>query len=338
MLKDNEKMQFLDDQPLDPSEPQGFAPDEMVRCETCLRTSPPTRANCLYCAAALPVGKKIIDQRAITLKPLEESVPGYNCIRVTGDHLASQLSAAAQLLQISDAALQRIIDSNSALPLTRTANREEAELLSSKLAELGVGVLVVSDDELGVFDATAIMQTRAVDIAERDITFKQIGGAAGMKIPWSQIQLVVSGRLITRRVESAEQKGKRGEKEVVEASEFFADELVMDIYVNSKQECFRVIATKFDFSSLPQRRLLVAENFAALLDLIRENSAAAQIDDSYFSLRQTLDLVWPAGQHTGSRGWRRERPGKYSTAAVTESSNANQFTRYSRLRWFFNQR
>ena len=48
-------------------------------------------------------------------------------------------------------------------------------------------------------------------------------------------------------------------------------------------------------------------------------------------VRQLLDLVWPAEQQIDSLGWRRERLGKLSFAAVTESSSEIQFTRYSRL-------
>ena len=43
-------------------------------------------------------------------------------------------------------------------------------------------------------------------------------------------------------------------------------------------------------------------------------------------------------RHTGSRGLRRERPGKYNIEAVTQTSNENQYTRYSRLRRLLSQR
>jgi len=56
--KDNENIPFFGDERLMPSEPQGFAPDQMVRCEECLRANLPTRPSRLYCAAPLPVSKK----------------------------------------------------------------------------------------------------------------------------------------------------------------------------------------------------------------------------------------------------------------------------------------
>jgi hypothetical protein len=334
--EDNEKMQFLDDSPLAANELQGFAPNEMVRCETCLRANPPTRANCLYCAAALPAGKRIMDQRAITLKPLEDSAAGYNCIYLpskTHHPATDNVAGAAQLLKLRAADLERIIEANLPLPLARTATREESELVSSKLEALGFKTIVASDHDLGMAES-AVVQIRSASMADEQVVLRQMGGDEGISILWSQISLVVSGRLISKRTESAEQKSRRGEREIISASEFFTDESVMDIYGANRSEAFRISANSFDFSCLPQRSLIAAENFVTLRDWVRSRAFVAHQDDSYLSLRQTLDLVWPSAQRTGSGGWRRERPGKFSIEAVTESSNLNQFTRYSRLQWF----
>ncbi len=331
-LKDNENIPFLDGDPLAPSEPQGFAHDEMVRCDVCLRSNPPTRANCLYCAAALTTIRKTVEPRAITLKPVDDSVLGYNAILLptsANDFATEKLQTAAQLLKLSAAELQRIIAAAEPLPLARTETREEAELITRKLMDLGCSTTVVSDAELGL--SAAAVQIRAGKSTDAGITLKQIGGDAGTELSWSQIALIVSGRLITKRVESAEQKGKRGEKEITEAREFFADEPVMDLYANGRDECFRITANSFDYSLLPQRGFIAGENFASLLNLIRTRASTANHNDSYLSVRPALDGVWPSGQRTGSGGWRRERPGKYSVEAVMESNNVSQFTRYSRL-------
>ena len=338
LLKDNENVPFIDDSPLVPSEPQGFAHHEMVRCDVCLRANPPNRSNCLYCAAALATNKKLSDQKAISLKPVDDAVLGYNCILLPSldNPAADKLPAAAQLLKLSAVELGRIIAAPFPLPLARTETRETAELIERKLTDVGLTSSVVSDAELGL--AKAVIQNRSAGFTDTGITLKQVGGAEGLEVLWSQIFLIVSGRLITRRVESAEQKGKRGEKELIEAREFFADQPLLDLYATTRPECFRISANNFDFSSLPNRALVAAENFVSLLNLIRSRSVAASHDESYLSVRQTLDAVWPSGQRTGSGGWRRERPGKYSIEAVTESTNLNQFTRYSRLRCFLLKR
>lgn len=335
MLKDNENMPFIDDGPLVTSEHQRFAPDEMVRCEVCLRTNPPNRTNCLYCAAALSVNRKIIEDLPLVLKPIDDSIAGYNCILVPKDAdelSATQLPNAAKLLNLEASELKKILDAHSPLPLVRTSTRADADLLTTKLLAFGLSTKVISDVELGSLESD-VLNVRAAEITEERITLKQLGGDKGKEVPWSDIVLIVSGRLITRRVESAEQKGRRGKNEIIEATQFFADELVMDIYANNRNETFRIAANRFDFSSLLNRGLMAAENFISLLHLIRARSPAAQQDDSYMSLRQSLDPVWRSGQRTESGGWRRDRPGKYAVEAVTESSNVIQFTRYSRLRF-----
>jgi hypothetical protein len=277
-----------------------------------------------------------MDQRAITLKPLEDSAAGYNCIYLPSQihHPAKDnVVGAAQLLKLNTADLQRIIDANLPLPFTRTATREESELVSHKLEALGFKTRVVSDHDLGIAESV-VVQIRSASVADEEIVLRQMGGDEGIRIPWSEIALVVSGRLISKRIESAEQNSRRGEREIVAASEFFIDEAVMDIYVADRSETFRISANNFDFSCLSQRSLIAAENFVTLRDLVRSRAFVAHQDDWYLSLRLTLDLVWPSAQRTGSGGWRRERPGKFSIEAVTESSNLNQFTRYSRLQWF----
>ena len=339
LLKDSEKIPFLDDLPLAPSEPQGFSHDQMVRCEACLRANPPTRVTCLYCAAALPASENTAAARTLNLRPIESSALGYNNIllpKPSNEFESEAVEAAAGFLKLSSPELRRIIDANLPLPLARTATREEADLVTKRLSGFGFDVFVVSDSELELEEPPRYV--RAAESSEDYLKLKQGGGGESFQVSWDQIKLLVTGRLLTKKVESAERKGRRGESEIVEATEFFADELVLDLYVDAQEGNFRVTSNNFDFSCLSRRSLVAAENFPALVSLLQSNATKADSDDLYPSVRQALDPIWTFGQHTGSRGWRRERPGKYSIEAVTESSNENQFTRYSRLRRFLQQR
>jgi hypothetical protein len=151
--------------------------------------------------------------------------------------------------------------------------------------------------------------------------------------------LLVVGRLIVKRVELKEQKGTRSENRILNASEFFTDESVLDLYVTEKPTPYRIVANSFDFSYLKERKsLLAGENMVALLGLIRDHAPRAEYDDSYNSVRKALDLVWPTVQQDDSRGWRRERPGKYSLGTVSQISNELQFSKYSRLRYFLHSK
>jgi hypothetical protein len=149
---------------------------------------------------------------------------------------------------------------------------------------------------------------------------------------WSEIVLLVLARLVVKRVEIREVKSRRAENEILDASEFFSDEVVIDLYTSTSSETWRVSANGFDFSCLgAEKSLLASENIAKLDRLIRTRAGNAQIIDSYARLRPVLDLVWGPQQETKSSGWKRERPGKLSIGVLTIRSNEDQFTRYSRL-------
>ena len=52
-------------------------------------------------------------------------------------------------------------------------------------------------------------------------------------MPWSEVVLLVKGRVVSRRVEVAERKrGFAGRSEMVEARELATDEAVLDIYTS----------------------------------------------------------------------------------------------------------
>ncbi|MEP6921061.1 MAG: hypothetical protein ABI967_08045 [bacterium] len=335
MPKDHENILFLQDEPLKPSEAPGFAPEAMVRCEECLRANPPTRVSCLYCAGPLPFDEKLADLRKPNLQPVENAALGYNIILIpqpATDLSDVDLKAAASLLQLSAEDLKRIVDVGAPLPLARTVTGDDAGLVCRRLKPLGIEALVVSDSELAMNESPAV-QMRGAILTKTGFTPKRTL-SDDEEIPWQEFNLIVTGRLRTKRVQSKERKRRRGEHEIVEASEFFADNSVTDFYRSEQPGNLRILADSFDFSCLEQKTLVAADNLRLLTDFIRQMATEAEYDGSYDAMRQLLELVWPSNQQTDSLGWRRERPGKYSVAAVTESSNELQFTRYSRLRYF----
>jgi len=333
--KDNENIPFFGDELLIPTEPQGFAPNQMVRCEECLRANPPTRLSCLYCAAPLPISEKTVALLKPSLKPVEHWALGYNNILLfQAIEIPSEaLSEASDLLKLNPDDLRRLLSSPTPLPLARTDTRQEAELIGRRLMALGFKTAIVSDGDLELRESPPI-RLRSVSIDENGLTPKLIVKRDESQIPWSRLVLLVIGRLSRKRVELQERTGGRGKNEIQDASQFFGDEAVVDLYSEDPAARFRILANGFDFSGLKGKSLLVAENFSILLNLIRDKAPRAEYDDAYNSSWQALEIVWPCGQQTESRGWRRERPGKYTIGAVTESSNEDQFTRYSRLRYF----
>jgi hypothetical protein len=334
--KDNENIPFFDDETLKPSEPQGFAHEHMVRCEECLRANPPTRLNCLYCGASLPVTERSAELVKPTLKPVDHLTLAFNniCLSPVMGLPSERVTEAASFLKLDVDNLRRVLDGPTPMPLARTETLDEAELIDRKLSALGFETRIVSDSELQIRESPPI-RLRSVGMDDNGLTPKLMAEGIESQIPWSQIILLVTGRLSRKRVELQEKKGAGGETQIDDASQFFSDEAVVDLYSEDANAKFRILANGFDFSGLRGKKLMVAENFSLLLDLIRQHSPQAAFDDAYNSCRQALEIVWPCGQQTESGGWRRRRFGKYTVGAVSESSNEDQFTRYSRLRYFF---
>jgi hypothetical protein len=151
----------------------------------------------------------------------------------------------------------------------------------------------------------------------------------------SNVVLLVTGRLVEKRVEVKEVKSRGPEDEILDTSELFSDEAVIDLYTSAHSETWRVQANGFDFSCLRgEKSLLASENIGRLQTLLAANATNAGLDDSYNRLRPLLDLVWEPEQETQSCGWRRERPGKLTFGTATIHSNESQFTRYSRLLFY----
>lgn len=337
MPKDNENIRLPFTGPIEPSEPPGFTPDQMIRCDECLRANPPTRVACLYCSAPLPMTEESARLRKPVLKPPEKHQTAYNNILLPGDpDLPDEdVIKAADLLKLSAENLKRIVAEKVPLPVACTASREEAELVLNRLRDLGLPTVVLSDDEFGASE-TSVKRIKSMSIDDEYATLQQSGTREQIEVRWSDIVLIVTGRLFTKRVEIQERKSRRVENEIVQSSEFSSDEAVIDFYTSTHQQTWRINANGFDFSCLGNQKTLIAhENISQLQQFIAVNAPQARVDDSYKRLRQTLDLVWASQQETQSSGWRRDRPGKLSVGLSTINNNEVQFTRYSRLQRYF---
>lgn len=319
------------------SETRAFSPDEMVRCEECLRASPPTRTGCLYCAAPLPLTEAGRRLRQPALRRLEDWESGFNLIflphgsrRITEESLTKM----AELLRLKMEELLKVTEAGAPLPLARAATLEEASLVESRLRALGAETLLVADEELAL-ETLVPRRIRTMEFRDNALVAYPVGGDEPILIARSEITLLVTGRLFERRVEVEERRGRGSENEIVEARELSADEAVLDIYAASLVGNARIHAHNFDFSCLGEKKsLIAAANFSRLVEVIIERAALAAYDDSYHRLRRALALAWPLEEHTGAGGLRRARPGRFNTETVTTSDNERQFARYSRLRHY----
>ena len=330
MPKDNENIRLPVLGPVEPSEPQGFTPDQMITCDECLRANPPTRINCLYCSVPLPKTESSARLRRPILKRPEKHQLGYNTIflPVGEGFSAAAIREAAALLKLKEPDLERILAEGVPLPLARTASLEEADLILDRLQELGFRVVTQVDEG-------SVRRVKSMAFDESQLVINSGHPKDEVAVPWSNILLLVPARLIEKRVEVKEVKSRRAENEILDASEFFNDETVIDIYLSTHSETWRVSASGFDFSCLGSEKALIAtENMTRLQRRLVAQATNAHLDDSYNRLRPVLDLVWSPEQETKSSGWRRERPGRMSLGMATINSNESQFTRYSRLLYY----
>ncbi len=336
-IDDEEQMAWLKEAATLQPEARGFSHDQMVRCEQCLRANPPTRTACLYCAVQLPVTEASAQLRQPALMKLEAGQQGFNLIllpQASTQITEESLKAMADLLRLQIEELRRIIEAGAPLPVARTATPDDAALIETRLRALGTPLLTVSDHDLAL-EASAPKRLRGLALKDDLLVAYPVGSddAGGWSVPWAEISLLVTGRLFERRVEVEERRGRGSENEIVEARELSADEAVLDIYAAGHEGNARIVANNFDFSCLgPEKKLIAAENFSRLNEILRERARLAGYDDTYNRVRRTLSALWPLEEHTGSGGLRRSRPGRFNTETVTTSDNEEQFTRYSRLR------
>jgi hypothetical protein len=333
--KDNENIPFLG--PVEPSEPLGFPAEQMIRCEECLRINPPTRVSCLYCVAPLPVTESSARLRKPVLRQPEKHELGYNNILlpVQSNVTTESVSEAAALLKLSRENVEQLMSQDVAVPVARTASREEAELVTLRLRDLGLTCLTVSDEELGLASSDNVLKrVRAMSFDDEDVVIYH-SGSEQTSFTWSEVILILPARLIETTMEIKERLTRKKENEILETNEFFRDEVVIDFYTAAHSFTWRIGGSGFDFSCLGTEKALVAnENIARLQRLIVTKAVNARFDDSYQRVRNLLELVWSTQPETQSSGWRRERPGKLSIGVATTKSNEPQFTRYSRLRHY----
>ena len=284
----------------------------------------------------MPLTEASARLRKPVLRPPEKHQHGYNIILLPQDQAPSQelIDQAAELLKLAAEKLHEIVSQGIPLPVARTASREEAELVFNRLQDLGLSSLNVSDQDLGLTE-NVVRRVKSMIFEDEYLTIQLAGVAEETLVAWTDIALILPARVMETRVEITERMTRRPENEILDSSEFFRDEAVIDFYTSAQTFTWRVSANGFDFSCLGKEKALVAnENFNRLKQAIISRAANANVDESYQQVRNILELAWTTQPDIQSSGWRREGPGRLSVGMATTKSNESQFTRYSRLRYY----
>lgn len=319
------------------AKPQSFALNEMITCEECLRANPPTRALCLYCGAALPVGDyarelQTASEAAGETSPAANLNSGFYVVLAAGRSKAPADPALEEIggvLHLQPNEVTTALGLGGPVPLLRAATFEQGTMLADRLRGLGIEVNVFREDLLELEAPTK--KIRALEFGDDGLTASLMSGER-IPMTWNQLGLMVSGRLVVNRKESEERR-RRGRSQPVDSRELFSDEPVVDLYTRSEVVGFRISANSFDFSCLDERKAMTAfENLTTLVNRLKTSAPDIEFDDSYRSLRTVLNNVWPLEPQTRTGEWRRSGAGKVDVSTVTTTGNEIQFNTYSRLR------
>jgi hypothetical protein len=317
--------------------PQSFALAEMINCEICHRRNPPTRANCLYCAAILPAtdNARLPEPGRASVTPAKPTLDvdsGFYVVLAahqTGAIKESSLVEIAALVNLNPAELKNAVALGGPAPLLRADMIEQATRLADKLQEMGIRADIIRGESLKL--ALSTRKIRALEFSEADLTATLLTGGE-VSFAWSDLILIVIGHLLINRKERKERQ-RRGRSKPVDSRELFSDEPLIDLYTRSSDPGWRISPSSFDFSCLGSEKALTAfENLVTLIKLLNMRAPHIEVDDAYRRLRPVLANVWPLGSQTKKGERRRSGVGKVDVDTITTTDNEVQFQSYSRLR------
>jgi hypothetical protein len=317
----------------EPAEPiERFAPEQMIRCDACQRNNPPTRLNCFYCGATLPISEKNQNVVRPILRKLENWEKGFNVVHLPSAAAnAFEVTELSSFLRFSKEDLSKFLNAPAPLPLARVDSRAEAELIQNRLTQSNLTSAIVADAQIEIEKLPH--RVRGIRFGEQQLRLRLAGSETPVFVEPEEIELFVAGALFENRRESSARRRQSGENQTAkDAAEYSADEMVLDFFTSDAPQGFRISANSFDFSCLDARKsLLAAENFKILLETLRRQSPAAMFDSNYKTVRALLGAVWSVDEKKESAGWHHEGIGKINLDSVVTVSNQNQFTKYARI-------
>ena len=316
------------------SEDIAFKPEEMIQCAKCARANPPTRLNCFYCGAELEIGDEQRQFLKLNLRKLEAWEKGFNLIFSPATQFAVEINAAriSRLLKSETEFTDKILRSETPLPIARAASEPEAETLKTQLREAGVETLIIGDENLKIEKPPH--RLRGIEFFDDKLILILFNQDEIVEIANEDLAVIITGATFERKIEATEKYNKEGKNKILETSETASDERLIDIYSRNDSIGYRIWAKGFDFSCLENEKgILATENIKKLAGKLRRIDPNVKLIDDYLQVRDKLSAVWEVEQKVDSQGLKREGFGKFNLGNLTTVNNLSQFTRYSRLQW-----
>lgn len=319
------------DETLLTAEPIGFTADQMVNCDKCGKSNPPTRFACLYCAASLRVSTDAALRKKLVLRLLEPWEYGVNFV-VLGKAGEEAVQQASNILGTDAQWLRAVIETGKPLPIARVESAA-SEPVEKMLSSLGVECRLVTDRELNC--TAGPLRLRGIKFLDGFVEFVVFNTGKSVRVATAQISHLVSGSLYRSRTQVLEKHSRR-ERRLLDEAQTSEDEVVVDIYTNNDRLGFRVMQHGFDFSVLGEGiDLLAHKNMGRLVEKIVAFAPQIANCDDYNDVRHLLGNVWPPEDKKDAKGVKRSGLGRLDLSSVRSSDNLLQFTKYSRLQSLF---
>jgi len=309
------------------SEEIGFPADELVTCANCGKQNAPNRAACLYCGAKR---EGFAEEDKLDVRELEDWENGFNVVLrdAGGADIEKASDVIAEITSIEREFLEAAFDTGKNIPIMRAPSDEIAQRTSGKLDELGISTAIVADAELKT--TTLPVRLRSIAFEDGQLKLGHFNLDEFHTIPVDKLILIVVGTIFEDRHESVERRQRKGSKMLNEMATS-SDEPVIDIYSTTDPLGWRIPASGFDFSCLgAEKSLVVAENMKKLVARLAQAAPDARVVDDYTWLRSLIEVAWPSDVRKDGK---LVAMGKRDFSTVFTTSNATQFTKYSRMQW-----
>lgn len=307
---------------------------DVTNCPRCQRRTPAARGQCIYCGETLPFTRI---QAAPPQRNIESFERAFNTVLepTLARPSESVTVALAEALKSETSEAQAFIDSGKPLPVARSQTRQEADMIAALVRTCGLRATVIPDEDLEL--ATELLRARRVTVASNEILVHHAGGDLTLRP--DEIKLLVLGTLKNTRVDYSERVARGESSNVVDTSEFVADEPQVDVYTGELDRSFRIRSDAFDYSGLVSPMSFRAEvNFKGALEALSAAATKSKLDDDFGRLRSMLARAWPERTRNEARGIKRSgialRPTSHASVI---SDNRDQFDRYSRLMFLWSK-
>lgn len=245
---------------------------------------------------------------------------------------AGDLEKAAALMDVDAEVLRALLVANGPVPLYRASDETSASDLSARLAEAGFECCIVADTSLKLNAPNT--RLRRIVFEEERVGFEDFNTGEQVSVAVSDVRLLVAGTIRESRVDVFQKRPAFGGVRSSGESQISGDDAVLDLYIDGMDRGFHVTPSGFDFSCLgSEKGPLARENWTKLLRLLTKRFPAIATDVEYDGLARAIGAIWPVKTELDTKGLVNSGFGKKAFGRSERHSNAEQFLRYSRLRW-----